>query len=102
MKSMVLASLFSRLLTNLVIKVIALLSKVSPMRFFLLRQYSRISLVKSFQELHQNVKAHQSNVDRFSDEGQLLAQTTSEGRVSTYVQQMSTRYQALLNSSKVK
>ena len=53
------------------------------------------------QELGQSVKAHQSDVDRFSDEGQLLAQTTSEGRVSTYVQQMSARYQALITSTKV-
>ena len=54
-----------------------------------------------WQELTQGVKAHQSEVDRFADEGQMLVETTSEGRVSTYVQQMSSRYQALLGSAKV-
>ena len=49
----------------------------------------------------QSVKAYQREMDTYSDQAQSLTQTTAEPRVVSYVSQLTSRYQTLLNAVKV-
>ncbi|KAK3090120.1 hypothetical protein FSP39_009339 [Pinctada imbricata] len=59
-----------------------------------MQQYQR------YQELMQDIKGHQREVDQFSDEGQTLQQITGEARVATAISQLLSRYQSLQHSVK--
>ena len=47
------------------------------------------------------VKGHQREIDKFTDEAQTLQNLTSESRVGHFVSQLTSRYQTLLTSGKV-
>ena len=53
------------------------------------------------QELLQEVKGQQAEMDKFTDEAQTLQQLTSESRVGNFVSQLTSRYQGLLITTKV-
>ena len=57
--------------------------------------------MRVLQELLQEVKGQQSEMDKFSDEAQTLQQLTSESRVGNFVSQLTSRYQGLLVTTKV-
>lgn len=52
-------------------------------------------------DLMQEIKGHQQEMDRFTDEAQTLQQLTSESRVGNFVSQLTNRYQGLLMTTKV-
>lgn len=54
------------------------------------------------QDLMQEIKSHQRDVDRFSDDAQTLQQMTGEGRVGTSNSQLTSRYQSLQQAIKVR
>nr|KAG5692778.1 hypothetical protein BaRGS_009394 [Batillaria attramentaria] len=56
--------------------------------------------LKKYQELMQEIKGHQSEIDKFTDEAQTLQQLTSESRVGNFVSQLTSRYQGLLVTTK--
>ncbi|KAK7104412.1 hypothetical protein V1264_019133 [Littorina saxatilis] len=56
--------------------------------------------LKKYQELLQEVKAQQPEMDKFTDEAQTLQQLTSESRVGNFVSQLTSRYQGLLVTTK--
>ncbi|XP_025103982.1 nesprin-1-like isoform X4 [Pomacea canaliculata] len=51
-------------------------------------------------DLMQEIKGHQQEMDRFTDEAQTLQQLTSESRVGNFVSQLTNRYQGLLMTTK--
>ena len=53
------------------------------------------------QELLQDIKSRQQQVDLLADRAQTVSQVTAETRVATYVNQVTSRYQALLATTKV-
>ena len=53
------------------------------------------------QELMQDLRSHQREVDQFSDDGQTLQQLTGESRVATSISQLVSRYQTLQQTVKV-
>ncbi|XP_076442566.1 muscle-specific protein 300 kDa-like isoform X3 [Babylonia areolata] len=56
--------------------------------------------LKKYQELLQEVKSQQAEMDKFTDEAQTLQQLTSESRVGNFVSQLTSRYQTLLITTK--
>ncbi|KAK6181528.1 hypothetical protein SNE40_009363 [Patella caerulea] len=57
-------------------------------------------LLRKCQEIVQEVKGRQRDVDKFADDAQTLQHLTDEARVGTFVSQLINRYQALLTHSK--
>ena len=53
------------------------------------------------QALQDMVQSYQREVDEVSDEAQALTKVSSEARVTTYVSQLTDRYDTLMNSVKV-
>lgn len=60
-----------------------------------------VSALFLLQELLQEVKGQQAEMDKFTDEAQTLQQLTSESRVGNFVSQLTSRYQGLLVTTKV-
>ncbi|KAL5008450.1 hypothetical protein ScPMuIL_014031 [Solemya velum] len=56
--------------------------------------------LKKYQDLMQEIKSHQRDVDRFSDDAQTLQQMTGEGRVGTSNSQLTSRYLSLQQAIK--
>ncbi|ESO86156.1 hypothetical protein LOTGIDRAFT_167389 [Lottia gigantea] len=56
--------------------------------------------LRKCQEIVQEVKGRQRDIDKFADDAQTLQNLTNEGRVGTFVSQLVTRYQNLLTNSK--
>ena len=54
-----------------------------------------------YKTLVQDVKSHESQLDQFNDQSQALTQATGEGRLTSHVSKLHSRYQSLLTSSKV-
>ena len=53
-----------------------------------------------FQQLVEGIRSQQVEIDEFSDEAKILQQITSEPRISSYANQLTTRYHALVNTTK--
>lgn len=54
-----------------------------------------------YQVLHENIVAHQSDLDDLTARGQELLDTNSDARVSHSITQLTTKYQTLETQSKV-
>ena len=54
-----------------------------------------------FQELQQDLKSEEGEVDDVSEDAQMVSQTTGESRPVSFTSQLSSRYQTLLVTLKV-
>ncbi len=54
------------------------------------------------QHLVQSIKSKQVDVDEFADEAQAVKTIITDPKVSTHANQLATRYQTLLNNTKVR
>ncbi|GFO48198.1 nesprin-1, partial [Plakobranchus ocellatus] len=71
--------------------------KECPLKSTLPEKQEQLS---KYQELMVEIKGHQREIDKFTDEAQTLQHLTSESRVGHFVSQLTSRYQALLSSGK--
>ena len=62
------------------------------------RQFSNYSL---YQAVHEETTQQQESFDHLAEQAQVLMQSSTDGRVSTQLTQLSSRYSALITLSKV-